>query len=405
MAKKKRTITNHDNIELAEGMSQQLDELREGIKGQRKFKHENRAVVISFVIMLVAYLYSVSLFVIVPETQISLAQWLNLSAQRFSNFISYVGGHNGAAFTITIVRYTAIAISGAALAVAGILFQGSFRNIIASPSTMGVQSGATLGNALYIFFFVKLFEQSQFIHTDLDAYHELNFFQKNQQQLMAIAGSFVAIAIVVAITSAIGKGKFTSANILFSGMIFSSFAGCITTILQYYFMYHDQDDSRWQALSYLNIGNFDKIVTLDHLATISAFILPCLVAVILISPRLNVLVMGDDEAKTMGMNVKFYRNTIIVVGTLIAAVVFAFAGQIGFVGFIIPQICRRFIGPNFKKLVPMCIFLGAAFLIIVYDIALLTGQVASINIITSAIGCAMMLFSFIKGKGGRVYEE
>ena len=402
---KKKVIENHDNIDLNKGMSRQLDDLRADIKGQQKYKRENRAVVVSFVAFVLAYFYSVSLFVVVPETEKSLSQWITLTTQHFQQFLAYIGGNAGATFTGVIVKYTAIALAGAALAVAGVLFQGSFKNIIASPTTMGVQSGASLGNALYVFFFVKTFTGSTIIYTDLDEYHKLSFWQQNQQQIMAIIGSFVAMAIVVTITSLIGKGRFSSANILFSGMIFSSFAGAITTILQYYFMYTDVDDSRWATLSYLNMGVFDKVATVPQLGTIALFLIPCLLTVVLISPRLNVLVMGDDEAKTMGMNVNFYRNTIVIVGTLMAAVIFAFVGQIGFVGFIIPQICRRFIGPNFKKLVPMCMFLGAAFLIIIYDIAYLKNMTHAINMIISFIGCVMMLYSFVKGKGGQVYEE
>ena len=113
--------------------------------------------------------------------------------------------------------------------------------------------------------------------------------------------------------------------------------------------------------------------------------------------------MGEDEAATMGVNVRLYRTALIVVGTIMAAVVYAFCGAIGFVGFIVPQICRRFTGPDFRKLIPMCMFSGGILLILVYDVAVVFGYTQYMNMITSVIGCSMMIYALFAGKGGRAY--
>ena len=101
----------------------------------------------------------------------------------------------------------------------------------------------------------------------------------------------------------------------------------------------------------------------------------------------------------MGINVRTLKVIIVAVGTLMSSVIFAFCGSIGFVGFIVPQIARRIVGPDFKKLIPMTMALGGILMILVYDIALYMGFSAYLNMIVSIIGCIMMIGSFLKKEG------
>ena len=228
----------------------------------------------------------------------------------------------------------------------------------------------------------------------------MSFAQLNTQQLFAMVGSFIAIVTVVAITSALGKGRFSTTNILFSGMIFSSFVGAITSLINNYFLFYDEDNSRAQSMQIFSMGNFDRVITVQQLAFIVVFLVPCLIVLIITSSKLNVLVMGEEEAATMGLNVRFYRNLLIAVGTLMSATVFAFCGQIGFMGFIVPQIARKLVGPDFKRLIVMTVGLGGLLMILVYNVAFALGLTTYLNIIISTIGCLMMIYSFFKGKGG-----
>ena len=294
-------------------------------------------------------------------------------------------------------------MSGAALASAGCVFQGSFRNIIASPSTMGVQAGAALGNALYTFFFVKVVTETVHITNSVATSKELSIVELNRQQFCAVGAALISVWIVTGIASLLGKGTFSGGNILFAGIVFSSFVGAISTVIEYYFMYYDPDDSRWQALRTFSMGNFDRVMTTQHLGLMSVVLVPCLLLLIFVSPKLNVIVMGEEEAATMGVNVRLYRSLLITIGTLMASVVYAFCGAIGFVGFIVPQICRRFTGPDFRKLIPMCMIVGGILLILVYNIALTFGFSFYMNMVTSVIGCSMMIYALFTGKGGRSY--
>lgn len=394
---------NQDNITLRPSADTQLEALQREQERGRKVRNANLAVVAAVVIMLVLYAFSVVLYVVPPSTQRNLAVILSMMQTKFQDFMNFLGGGSGRGYIATVVRYTVIVLSGAALASAGCVFQGSFKNIIASPSTMGVQTGASLGNALYTFFCVDLVTETIVTQTTTEDVSRLSVWELNKQQLFAIAGSLLAIWIVSAIASALGKGTYSGGNILFAGIVFSSFTGAIISIIEYYFMFTDPVDTRWRSLRVFGLGNFDRVMTTYHLGMMAVVLVPCLIALILVSPKLNVLVMGEDEAATMGVNVKLYRTILITVGTLMAAVVYAFCGAIGFVGFIVPQICRRFTGPDFRKLIPMCMSVGAILLLLVYNLTLWYGVTPYLNLFVSVLGCIMMIISLATGKGGRSY--
>lgn len=393
---------NNENIKLRPSESSQLGDLRKEQERHQKVRSGNLAILIAFLILLVLYLFSLTMFVVPAQSSGTLAGLLMLMREKFDSFLLWVQG-SGGGFNANFVRYTIILLSGAALASAGCVFQGSFRNIIASPSTMGVQAGASLGNALYTFFFVDVITETIIIKNDQGFTDSLSLWDLNKQPLCAILGALVSVGVVTWVASLLGKGTFSGGNILFSGIVFSSFVGAINTVIEYYFMYMDPDDSRWQALRVFSMGNFDKVMSFQHLGLMSAVLVPCLLILILMSPKLNVIVMGEDEAATMGVNVRLYRTLLIIIGTLMAAVVYAFCGAIGFVGFICPQICRRFTGPDFRKLLPMCMFVGGILLILVYNIALIMGFSMYMNMVTSVIGCAMMIYALFTGRGGRQY--
>lgn len=391
-----------NHIVLRKPENSQISSLKNEIRTSKKYKKQNAVVVITFILLVVIYFFSVTSFVVPENTSFSLAGLLQAWKDKFHSFILFVGGE-GSYGTGTVVKYTIMVLAGAALASAGAVFQGSFKNIIASPATMGVQSGATLGNALYLLFFTSSVSSATGvvkIHNDVTETSKMSFAQLNTQQLFAMVGSFIAIVTVVAITSALGKGRFSTTNILFSGMIFSSFVGAITSLINNYFLFYDEDNSRAQSMQTFSMGNFDRVITVQQLAFIAAFLVPCLIVLIITSSKLNVLVMGEEEAATMGLNVRFYRDLLIAVGTLMSATVFAFCGQIGFMGFIVPQIARKLVGPDFKRLIVMTVGLGGLLMILVYNVAFALGLTTYLNIIISTIGCFMMIYSFFKGKGG-----
>ena len=108
---------------------------------------------------------------------------------------------------------------------------------------------------------------------------------------------------------------------------------------------------------------------------------------------------GIDEASVMGLNVRKYQSGIILAGTILTAIVVSFCGRIGFIGFMVPLIVRRFIGSDMRRLLPVSILAGAIILTVIYDIAYLIGVQDNISIVTGSIGCCVMLFTLLRGGG------
>ena len=228
---------DNNNIKLRPSGNTQLGDLRREQERHQKVRRGNLAVLVAFLVLLVLYLFSLTMFVVPAQSSGTLAGLLMLMREKFDSFLLWVQGRGGG-FNANFVRYTIIILSGAALASAGCVFQGSFRNIIASviTETIVIKNGQGYADTLSLW--------------DL-----------NKQPLCAILGALVSVGIVTWIASLLGKGSFSGGNILFSGIVFSSFVGAINTVIEYYFMYMDPDDSRWQALRVFSMGNFDKVMS------------------------------------------------------------------------------------------------------------------------------------------------
>ena len=130
-------------------------------------------------------------------------------------------------------------------------------------------------------------------------------------------------------------------------------------------------------------------------------VLLAITAVMLMRSRLNLLVFGEDEARSMGIRVELTRNLMVGIVTFLTAIVISFCGQIGFVGFIIPHLARRFVGPDFRYLVPGSALLGAVCMMTVYYIATVIGYSSNINFVTSLVGGTIFLIMIIRFRNKR----
>ena len=290
--------------------------------------------------------------------------------------------------------------AGACLAASGAVYQGTFKNILASPTTLGVMSGGSFGNILYALFFVSIATESvKLSELSADPVTDLPLLSGNLQSFMVLAGCFGAVFIVVGITLMLGRGKLHANNLIITGIIFSSIIGSFSGLVQYYLIEHNPSDPRIDVIRNMMMGGFGNAYKLDQMLIMLAFLAPCVIILMVLSGRMDVLALGDEQARTMGLNVTFFKNTIIAINTVMTAVVIAFCGQIGFIGFIIPLAARRLVGPAFRKLLPASMLMGATLLIIIYDIAHLLGMTGYMNVLTSAFGSIVMIIALIRGGG------
>ena len=298
----------------------------------------------------------------------------------------------------------AAVIAGAALASCGAVFQGSFRNVMAGPSTMGVMGGCTLGCLIYLLLFWDTGNSatggSQLegglgaVAAAVGVLHGYTF------QILVFAGGIAAVLVVLAVSMAAGRGRVSAPAMILSGTVLSSMVGNLTSLIQYYMIVSDPSDERIEAIRDLMLGNFDGVSALQPLVVFAVPVIVCIIVLMLVRNRLNLLSLGEDEATVMGLNVRFYRILMVFVGTVLTASVVAFCGQIGFLGFMIPLIGRKLAGPDMRYLLPACACLGALLLLAVYDVAYFVGMQDSLNVFTSVLGCMVMVGLLLGKRGG-----
>lgn len=346
------------------------------------------------------FLFWFSILFPVPYTQFhfSPARIFESVKIRFGQFYVYITGGN-TAFGITVYQNLAVIVTGAALAACGAIFQGSFRNMLAGPSTMGVMSGGTLGLLLFLLLFFPSHADIGFYTFDADVYYSRSFFDIYGQQLFTLAGCVGGVALTMGVSLAAGRGKLSASAMIVCGSVFSSLISSAMSLIQYYMILLDPTDERIELLRDMSMGTFNNIISWQSLLMLSVPILICLAALLLLRHRLNLLSLQEDEAESMGVNIHGLRIAMIAVGTVMTAVVVSFCGHIGFLGFMIPLVGRKLVGPNMEKLLPASMLIGAILLLIVYDLAYIAMLSSYINLFTSTIGGVVLLVTLLK-KGG-----
>ena len=224
---------------------------------------------------------------------------------------------------------------GGALAAAGAAYQGMFRNPLVSPDILGVSSGAALGAVLGIF-----------LSRDVWVV-----------QLMAFAGGLLAVGLVYAIGSAM-RGHDPVVSLVLTGVAISTLLGSCIAMLKYL----ADPFNQLPAITFWLLGSLASVSQRD----LAALLLPIavgLVPVFAMRWRMNLLTLPEDEARALGVNTKAMRGLVIVGATLITAASVATSGVIGWIGLLIPHAARLVVGPEFGRMLPLTILLGAGFLL------------------------------------------
>jgi iron complex transport system permease protein len=273
---------------------------------------------------------------------------------------------------IRLPRALAVLLVGAGLAVSGATFQGTFRNPLVSENILGVSAGAAVGAAIGI-----LIDQGPLV-----------------MQLCAFGFGLLAVALTYLI-SRVYRSNPTLVLVL-AGIIVASLFSALTSLLKYM----ADPYTKLPDITYWLMGSFAKISQRDVLLAAPIIAIPMLV-IVLIRWRLNTLSMGDEEARTLGLDTKTLRTIVILCSTLITAAAVSISGMIGWVGLIIPHIGRMLVGPDHKGLIPATILIGAIFLLVVDTVCRdLTSMEIPVSIVTSVIGAPIFLYLLKKNNEG-----
>ena len=268
-------------------------------------------------------------------------------------------------------RILAALLVGAALAAAGTAYQGMFRNPLVSPDILGVSAGAALGAVLGIFF-----SQNVWVI-----------------QLGAFAGGLAAVGIVYAVGAHVRRQD-PVLSLILAGIVIGTLLGAFIALLKYLADPYNQ----LPAITYWLLGSLAEVAPRD-LALAAPFALAGLVPLYLLRWRMNLLSLTDDEARALGVAVGRLRLAVVCAATLMTAAAVAISGIIGWVGLLIPHAARMLVGPEFSRLLPLAMLLGAAFLLAVDTIARTIAPIeVPPGVLTALIGTPFFLWLFASAR-------
>ncbi len=271
---------------------------------------------------------------------------------------------------IRIPRIISACLVGASLPLAGLIFQSYFSNPLATPDTLGVASGSSFGAALAILLGLNIFgiEITAFI--------------------------FGILTIMLTGITGIKRDE-SKQTIILSGIIVGSLFQSLTSLVKFV----ADTDTVLPSITFFLMGSFQSIGK-ETLFVSGPIIILCIIIIFLLRWRINLLTVDEDVVKTMGVNITLLRAIVIVAATIITAISIAMAGQVGWVGLIVPHFCRMLVGENHTRLVPFTISLGICFMVIIDTVArsMFAAEIP-ISVLTSLIGAPFFIYMIRSRKG------
>ena len=267
-------------------------------------------------------------------------------------------------------------VAGGGLALAGLVFQALFRNPLATPYTLGVASGASLGAALYYQFGWGI---------------TVLFFGIPHISWAAFGGALLAMSVVYCLAR---MKDASSGQMLLAGVAVNFFFASLILLLQYVAERHNA----LRMLHWTMGGVADA--SLKDFCRLCPFVFGSGLILFFLSRELNVLVTGREQALAFGVNVERLRTLLFLMSSLLVGAIVAVSGPIGFVGLMVPHIARMFVGPDHSKLVPATLFFGAIFLALCDVLArsVIPKSELPVGIVTSLLGGPFFLWLLLRSE-------
>lgn len=274
-------------------------------------------------------------------------------------------------FDVRLPRILAAFLIGGALSLSGAAYQGLFRNPMVSPDMLGASAGAGFGAAVAIL----LSWNMAFV------------------QLSAFACGLLAVGIAFTIGNAVGKGAAIIVLVLAGMLVSTIFSSGIAMT-----KFCADPNNTLPAITFWLMGGLAD-VRAGHLPWLVPLILLGTIPLLLLRWRFDILCFGEEEAQSMGIDVRRIRLLIVACATLLTSVSVAMCGIIGFVGLVIPHMARLMLGANHAAVLPASLLLGGSFLVVVDDVARCVFPVEiPLGILSSLIGAPFFLYLMVKGR-------
>lgn len=267
-------------------------------------------------------------------------------------------------------------VVGAALSVSGACMQGLFKNPMADPHILGVSSGAALGAALAM----VLKWQSGFMGL-------------GAVSLCAFAGGALSVLVVLSLSRV--RGRMSTISLLLSGVAVSAFLSALLSGL----MMLNRD--KMEHIYLWTMGSFTA-ASWEKLAWAAPVTLVGALGLRLFARDLNALLMGEDEARTLGISVARVRLIVLGLCTLVTATAVSVSGVIGFVGLMVPHAVRMVVGPDHRAVIPVSLLAGGAYLLVMDTLARTIAMPTEIavGVLTAAVGGPFFLYLLRRSRLG-----
>ncbi|MCS7139428.1 MAG: iron chelate uptake ABC transporter family permease subunit [Candidatus Nezhaarchaeota archaeon] len=276
--------------------------------------------------------------------------------------------------TIRVPRVLMGCVVGAALSLAGALLQGMFRNPMADPYVVGVSAGAALGAALAIVL-------------------GFGFAVLGIAAIPTMAFMFAMIALVAVYNLSRVGGRVPVMTLLLSGIAVGMLLSAITSFLSM------MAGEKLHGLYFWLLGNL-AMARWDYVTISMPILIVCCIVAMLYARDLNIMLMGEETALTLGVNIEVLKLILIVVSSLATAIAVSFIGMIAFVGLMVPHIVRLIVGPDHRVLLPCSMLFGAIFLVTcdsIARVALAPAQIP-VGIVTALAGGPFFIYLLRKRK-------
>lgn len=334
-----------------------------------------------FIIMIIAYVFILGLSISLGAADISIKD----AFYTLFKAIPFIGNmlHAKIPYTMTVIifkvrmpRIIMASIVGMGLAVVGTSFQAVFKNPMADPYILGISSGAALGATIGIVLHIGG-----------------NQWQVSTITIFAFLGAVLTTLLVYNIAK-VGR-SLPVTKLLLSGIAVNFMISSIISIIMVF------SREELQQIVFWSMGSFNA-ASANEIAMAAPFIIIGTLITLIFSRDLNIMLTGEETAKTLGVNIEHVKKLIIIISSLMVAAAVAFCGIIGFVGLIIPHILRLILGPDNKTLILFSALGGAIFLLLADTLARTVAAPAELPVgaITALLGSPYFLYLLSKNRKG-----